>query len=71
MLEFSAKHMIDMIEELFDGQETVNKYDIVQKAKFYPLGADGEQAVNRLPAKRYSKDQLNDALAHLLIEGAK
>lgn len=71
VLDFSAKQMLDMIEDLFDGHETVNKYDVVQKAKFYPLGADGERAVAALPAKRYSKDELNDALAHALIEGAR
>lgn len=69
VLDFSAKHMLDMIEALFDGHESVNKYDIVQKSKFYPLGADGDKAVEALPAKRYSKDELHDALAHALIDG--
>ncbi len=71
VLDFSAKQMLDMIEDLFDGQQTVNKYDVVQKSKFYPLGADGERAVAALPPKRYSKDELNDALAAALIDDAK
>ncbi len=68
MLDFSAEQMLQMIEDLFQGQQTVNKYDVVQKAKFYPLGEDGQRAVDALPAGRYTKDQLNDALAAALIE---
>jgi hypothetical protein len=71
VLDFSAKQMLDLVEDLFEASETVNKYDVVQKAKFYPLGADGERAVNGLPAKRYTKEQLTEALAHAVIEGAQ
>ena len=68
MLDFSAEQMLRMIDDLFQGQHTVNKFDVVQKAKFYPLGEDGQKAVDALPAKRYTKEQLNDALAAALIE---
>lgn len=68
MIDFSAKHMLAMIDDLFEAAETVNKYDIVQKAKFYPLGADGERAVAALPAQRYTREQLSDTLAAALID---
>jgi hypothetical protein len=71
VLDFSAKHMLDLIEALFDGHDTVNKYDIVQQSKFFPLGADGDKAVAALPAQRYTKDDLHDALAHALIDGGQ
>lgn len=71
MIEFSASAMMELIEALFEGRETVNKYDVVQMAKFYPLGADGERAVEILPPKRYNKEQLSEMLAQALIEAVK
>jgi hypothetical protein len=67
-VDFSAEAMLELIDALFAEQETVNKYDIVQQAKFFPLGADGERAVADLPPKRYKRDALTDALAHAVIE---
>ena len=63
--------MMEMIEAVFEGRETVNKYDVVQKAQFYPLGRDGERAVEILPAQRYTKEQLSDMLAQALIEAVQ
>ncbi len=68
-LDLSATQMLSMIERLFEGRETVNKYDIVQMAKTFPLGKDGMRAVERLEAKRYRKDELSEALAASLIDG--
>ena len=50
-MEFSASAMMELIEAVFEGRETVNKYDIVEKAKFYPLGKDGERAVEITPGE--------------------
>lgn len=69
-VEFSAKDMIELIDALFEGRETVNKYDIVEKAKFYPLGRDGERAVQALPPRRYNKADLTEAMTAQLIEVA-
>jgi NADPH:quinone reductase-like Zn-dependent oxidoreductase len=60
--------MIDMIERLFEARETVNKYDVVQMAKLYALGEDGARAIAALPAKRYTKAALTEALAASLID---
>jgi hypothetical protein len=67
-MDFSAQAMVELIEALFAERETVNKFDIVEQSKFFPLGADGELAVASLPPKRYKKDALSDALAHAIIE---
>ena len=70
-MEFSASAMMELIDAVFEGRQTANKYDVVQKAKFYPLGRDGERAIEILPAKRYTKEQLSETLAQALIEAVQ
>jgi hypothetical protein len=69
-LDLSAAAMLGLVAALFEGRDTVNKYDVVQVARGFELGADGERAVEWLPAGRYTQTQLTEALAAALIEAS-
>lgn len=68
-IDLSAEQVLGMLDDLYRFKDSVSRYDVMQAAQHRDLGRDGMRAVEKLPSRYYSKDELTEALTLALLDG--
>jgi hypothetical protein len=70
MIMATTEALLELVDELYAGQERIDRDEIYRRALAAELPSDDMAVLDRLPAGEYAEDELNEAIAQIAKPGA-